>query len=288
MYDDRVLSRQLPRRRTTFSLLSLQSLSLLLLLSCGGAAAFCSAPGTALVVARRSALSAADSDDDVVRAKADLRRLSTATDRGFACSDADRLRARDAIDTLARRNPTAAPAAAYYPAGTAVVDPAIPTLRGKWTLVYTDAPDITSLAATTPTARLGRIGQECTSSDDVGGGGGGTIKNVIEWRRPAWAASLPFAGDDDARVLQQVCCGAAADPATPTEVALTLVGLELRGSGAGGGPGAWLADRGPVELRGPLTLPFGRFDVLYLDEEMRITRTDRGYYAVNVREEEWF
>jgi len=33
------------------------------------------------------------------------------------------------------------------------------TCTGKWTLLYTDASDITSLART-PTALLGRVGQE--------------------------------------------------------------------------------------------------------------------------------
>ena len=38
--------------------------------------------------------------------------------------------------------------------------------------------------------------------------------------------------------------------------------------------------------------PFGSFEILYLDDSLRITKTSRNHYAVNVRiqspEEEWF
>ncbi|CAE6940033.1 unnamed protein product [Symbiodinium natans] len=38
-----------------------------------------------------------------------------------------------------------------------------------------------------------------------------------------------------------------------------------------------------VNLRGPLSLPFGKFEILYLDEEIRIIRTGQGWYSVNRR-----
>ena len=47
----------------------------------------------------------------------------------------------------------------------------------------------------------------------------------------------------------------------------------------------------PLELRGFLTAPFGRFKVKYLDEEFRIIETYQGFLACNVRQmprEEWF
>ena len=39
-----------------------------------------------------------------------------------------------------------------------------------------------------------------------------------------------------------------------------------------------------------LLLRFGTFEILYLDEEMRIIRTGQNYLAVNtrIRDDEWF
>ncbi len=173
------------------------------------------------------------------------------------------------------------------------------TLAGKWTLIYTDAPDITSLeGGPLSTAKLGRIGQECEPP---------MIKNVIEWSRPDWAASLPFSGGESSRVLQKVCCEGSSTPNNPKMVDLKLVGLELSGMNGGtdsgergedsnglsaffNGPAA-LLESNPVKLQGPLTAPFGKFDILYLDDDLRITKTYQGFFAVNIREEdgnEWF
>ncbi|OLP79064.1 COP9 signalosome complex subunit 8 [Symbiodinium microadriaticum] len=41
-----------------------------------------------------------------------------------------------------------------------------------------------------------------------------------------------------------------------------------------------------VNLRGPLSAPFGKFEILYLDEEIRIIRTGQGWYSVNRFREE--
>jgi hypothetical protein len=164
-------------------------------------------------------------------------------------------------------------------------------------LIYSDAPDITSLDNGGPfaTAQLGRIGQECNPP---------SIKNVIEWQRPEWAASLPFSGNELSRVLQKVCCEGVASSSTTVD--LSIVGLEINGretssgessSGSNGlmnsilnGPSAFF-ESNPLDLKGPLTAPFGKFDILYLDDDMRITKTYQGYYAVNTRiskEDEWF
>ena len=170
------------------------------------------------------------------------------------------------------------------------------TLVGKWTLMYTDAPDITSLdGGPFATAKLGRIGQECNPP---------SIKNVIEWMRPDWASSLPFFASDDgsSRVLQKVCCEGSATEQNPSTVDLKLVGLEFLGmkesdsddgksggfNSVLGGPAA-LLKRNPVKLKGPITAPFGKFDILYLDDDMRITKTYQGYIAINIREDNpWF
>ena len=165
-------------------------------------------------------------------------------------------------------------------------------------MIYTDAPDITSLDSSGPfaTAKLGRIGQECNPP---------SIKNVIEWQRPDWAANLPFSGSESSRVLQKVCCEGVAKSDKPTTVDLSIVGLEINGresssedsSSSNGlidsilnGPSAFF-ESNPIALSGPLTAPFGKFDILYLDGDMRITKTYQGYYAVNTRiskEDEWF
>lgn len=215
--------------------------------------------------------------------KSDLFDLADQTSRGFDASEAERRRARDIVDRLAALNPTAEPAAAYYDDGiTTTTTTTTPTLTGKWTLVYTDAPDITSLrpspSSPVPTlANLGRIGQECNT------GTTGEIKNVIEWLRPDWLSS--FGGSND-RSLQKVCCGATASPDRPDEVDLTLVGVDLVDAPLP------LLPSNPLEVRGFLTLPFGKFTVLYLDDELRIIRTGQGYLAVNERirnkEDEWF
>jgi hypothetical protein len=134
-------------------------------------------------------------------------------------------------------------------------------------------------------AKLGKIGQECNPP---------FIKNVIEWKRPDWASSLPFSGSESSRVLQKVCCKGSSNKRKPTEVDLKLVGLEIVAvdnntldNSQSSGPAA-LFENLPVKLEGP-SLTFGKFNILYLDDEMRITRTYQGFTAVNIREDkEWF
>ena len=242
-------------------------------------------------------------DPEAVRLRDELVSLANATNRGFSATKSQKKRAKEIIFELAKFNPTGDPAAPYYtqnimPSNTGV------SLAGKWDLIFTDAPDITSLDTSRnplATAQLGRIGQECTPP---------LIKNVIEWKKPEWIdqlpVTLPFSGDSDSRVLQKVCTQATASPDKPMLVDLKLVGIDLvappsfnSDSGSDGNnklqedierdglPVGFLKNN-PLELRGPLTAPFGQFEVLYLDEEMRIVLT-RGYVAVNLRcREEWF
>ncbi len=141
-------------------------------------------------------------------------------------------------------------------------------------------------------ATLGRIGQECKPP---------TIKNVIEWKRPEWAANLPFSGTDDSRVLQKVVTSASASPNKPTIVELKLAGFEVSTPDSDDqeedlsqaiqnkGLIAGLLQSRPVNIEG-LKAPFGQFEILYLDDELRIILT-RGYVAVNLRmsrDNEWF
>jgi len=226
--------------------------------------------------------------------KDDLVALASSTRRGFSASRKDRDKAKSIINELSKLSPTEEPAAAYYSDAQATSDDIVPSLAGKWTLIYTDAPDITSLDAPLSIQKLGRIGQECDPP---------LIKNVIEWKRPSWASSLPFSGDEDSRILQKIVTEGASTPADNPTVDLKLVGLEISGTNGSmeesnsglvnsllNGPAA-LFEQNPIKLQGPLKGPFGKFDILYLDDEMRITKTYQGYYAVNVRQEkgnEWF
>ncbi|KAL7446783.1 hypothetical protein ACHAXM_011243 [Skeletonema potamos] len=222
--------------------------------------------------------------------KDDLVALASSTRRGFSASRKDRDKAKKIINELSKLSPAEEPAAAYYATSSEAQarseDNNVPSLAGKWNLMYTDAPDITSLdGAPLSIQKLGRIGQECNPP---------FIKNVIEWKRPDWASSLPFSGDEDSRILQKVVTEGTSTPADNPTVDLKLVGLEISGTNTDGsflsGPAA-LFQNNPIKLQGPLKGPFGKFDILYLDDDMRITKTYQGFYAVNIRqdkENEWF
>jgi len=233
-------------------------------------------------------------DPVVLNLQKQLLKLATSTNRGFTASPSERKEAREIIFDLANYNPTAEPASPFYNSTSLASDDGSPTLAGKWTLVYTDAPDITGLDIGGPlaTAKLGRIGQECNPP---------YIKNVIEWKRPDWAGVLPFSGTDQSRVLQKVVTEASASPDKPLMVDLKLAGIEVVGAGSSssdksleeaieldGLPAAWF-QKNPLELKGPLTAPFGQFEILYLDDEFRIIKTGQNFLAVNIRNEEnWF
>jgi hypothetical protein len=54
--------------------------------------------------------------------------------------------------------------------------------------------------------------------------------------------------------------------------------------------GVSLASAPPLRLQGPLELPFGSFEVLYNDGDLRIVKTQQGYWGVNRRlgpDESW-
>jgi len=74
---------------------------------------------------------------------------------------------------------------------------------------------------------------------------------------------------------------ASATRAQPRRVQLSVEGLDLV-------PKQVLGYQGDaLELRGPLSgqVPFGSFEVVWLDEDMRVTKTDQGYLAINVRDD---
>ena len=207
------------------------------------------------------------------------------TDRGFRANIEDLRRINEVVDQLARLNPTSEPARAFYtPSGYSDG----PSLTGRWNLVYTDAPDITSLDQGNPWASLGRIGQECDPP---------YIRNVIEWKRPSWLPQgLPLSGSDSDRIIQRVVTKATASPQKANEVQLELAGFRVGPSSSAAatptdipsaiqkkGLVAGLTSVFPLDAEGPFTAPFGKFTILYLDQELRIVRTGQGYIAANVR-----
>ena len=238
--------------------------------------------------------------------KSNLIKLAERTNRGFTSSAADKREAKDIVESLQRLQTIPEPARTYYDSSAISSvgsgdDGSNSSLSGKWTLIYTDAPDITGLDTSRnpfSTAKLGRIGQECSPP---------YIKNVIEWVRPDWAKDLPFSGSDESRILQKVVTSGSATPSKPTFVELKVAGLELTAGGndkastkssdvvetiQSQGLPAGILSINPVDLKGPLNPPFGRFEILYLDEEFRAIRTSQNFLAVNRRiideEDEWF
>lgn len=212
----------------------------------------------------------------------ELQRLGESTQRGFKATQADRARANALIAQLQAANPTPEPAAAFYSSTDALSSPApgAASLLGRWRLVYTDAPDIIGLEAQQgPFAELGRIGQECD-------GDARTIANVISWRPARWLRdSQPTLLGQDG-VDQRIVLKASADPSAPRRVNLFVEGFDLapqRVLGRAAADGRLPA----LRLRGPLSgqVPFGAFEVLYLDAAWRVTKTAQGRVAVNVRDD---
>lgn len=180
-------------------------------------------------------------------------------ERGFKATAEQRAEVSRRIDELAKLSPTPEPTA---------------ELGGEWTLIYTDAPDIISIP-TGPLASLSRIGQEIDSSAK-------TIANVIEYKPSALASGLVSSASGDSFV-QKVFTDYAV--ASSTEVRLDIKGLGLA-------PKQVLGFEVPkifrLSIKGPLTLPFGRFEILYLDDEIRIIRTGQGWCSVNRRGIQYF
>ncbi|GMH65946.1 hypothetical protein TrLO_g8824 [Triparma laevis f. longispina] len=214
-------------------------------------------------------------------AKADLLNLGQSTNRGFTSTPSDKQKLSSLISTLTSSTPNSNNVTAT-------------DLIGKWTLIYTDAPDITSLDSS-PATRLGRIGQEIESS----GSGKIIVKNVIEYLRPKWLDRLPLptsligGSDNDARVIQKVVTEGKSNSRNGKLIELAIKGAEIYSEGDDDNlPLALkqLKER-PVDLKGVGGLPFGSFEILYLDEGIRIVRTSNNHIAVNVKDDAgsaWF
>jgi hypothetical protein len=243
------------------------------------------------------------------------------TERGFKASKSDRERVQNIIFELAQYNKIKEPVRTYY--GDNINnsnsyndsdDHLTPSIQGKWKLIYTDAPDITGLGIPSPFVTLGRIGQDCSRPP--------YITNVIEWCSPSWANKIPFLvgkkkldTDESASVLQKVVTYASAVPSSPTIVNLNVAGLQVATYAPEDNTISSSTNvRQAIEDNGLITglvkqqqgqndnvniikldeaqqPPFGSFDIVYLDENFRITKTNRNHYTINVRiqpDEEWF
>mmetsp|Transcript_64690 Transcript_64690/g.145935 ORF Transcript_64690/g.145935 Transcript_64690/m.145935 type:complete len:253 (+) Transcript_64690:118-876(+) len=203
----------------------------------------------------------------------ELTELGAQTDRGFRAGASDRKRAKLIAEELKGVCPCSEPASAFYAAGVPS-PPGESSLLGRWKLIYTDAPDITGLEAQGgPFAQLGRIGQECSGESS-------TIANVITWRPAGWIRDGLSSTRDDI-VEQRVVLRAASKPSAPRRVELFVEGLDIF-------PKTVLGRAfDPVEVRGPLSgqIPFGAFEIIYLDDTFRVVRTGQGCLAVNARDD---
>ena len=191
-------------------------------------------------------------------------------------------------------------------------------LGGDWVLAYSDAPDILGLRGG-PLAKLRRIGQQvfflshpilpirhspfflshpilpiCHSPFflcitvvflfwlRIGqqiDADARTIDNVIEYVPADWLRG-PF-----------VFNGVAADDSLQQRVLLSYetkgsrVDIKIRGTSIKPATvlGVNLLAAPPLTLEGALSLPFGSFELLYNDGDLRVVKTAQGYWGVNRR-----
>mmetsp|Transcript_97808 Transcript_97808/g.174230 ORF Transcript_97808/g.174230 Transcript_97808/m.174230 type:complete len:244 (+) Transcript_97808:44-775(+) len=193
-------------------------------------------------------------DTERIEARRSLLEAIAPLDRGFSATREQRSQVSEKLSALVRLNPEPDPTS---------------KIGGEWTLIYTDAPDIIGIP-TGPLSSLGRIGQEIDAS-------AGTIANVIEYRPSQLASNAVVAAQEDALVQRVFTDFSVSSP--------TTVDLKIRGLGFLPRKvlGFELPEALQLSLKGPLSLPFGRFEILYLDEEVRIIRTGQGWLSVNRR-----
>ena len=192
---------------------------------------------------------AAAAVDESAECKAALLRALEPLDRGFAANKAQQKAVSALLDALVASTP-------YTPDEF--------DLDGDWELCWSDAHDIVGLSGG-PLARLSRVGQAIDC-------GAQTIANVIEYTPPSWLHTAAVADD---RLQQRVLLSYERDGA---RVNLKIKGTELRPARV---LGMDLSSAPPLTLAGPLSLPFGTFDCLYNDGELRVVKTAQGFWGVN-------
>ena len=219
----------------------------------------------------------------ILLSKAELLKLGESTNRGMSSSAGEKRRATEILESLS--------SSVSRPSGYNL-DQQV----GKWTLVYTDAPDITSLDKT-PGGQLGRIGNEITEE--------GVVKNVIEWLRPRWVDRIPVpsafrrallgSSSDEAngRFLQKVVTKGKSREGEEEFVDLKVAGVEGYAEGADDDL-PFILQRTkdqPIDIKGLAELPFGSFETKYLQDGIRIVKTNAGHWAVSVKNDDssaWF
>ena len=197
--------------------------------------------------------------------KSALFALLDGIDRGFAASSSQRKAVTSALEALKAVNPRP-------------TDGAI-GLSGDWELLYTDAPDILGLKNAGPLAELRRVGQQIDAE-------AGTIENVIEYAPASWLPLDAISASED-RVQQRVCLTYEVEKGTRCVCQVNTFGVNPQTFF-----GVNLRSSPPLKLpEAPFKVPFGNFDVLYNDGDIRVVRTIQGYYGVNRRitaeEEMW-
>eukprot|EP00929_Paragymnodinium_shiwhaense_P113908 TRINITY_DN82212_c0_g1_i1.p1 TRINITY_DN82212_c0_g1~~TRINITY_DN82212_c0_g1_i1.p1 ORF type:complete len:274 (+),score=30.27 TRINITY_DN82212_c0_g1_i1:70-891(+) len=186
---------------------------------------------------------------------AEIQAAAKRTDRGTAMSAQERRDIRRLLTDLARLNPTARPAEAWD-------NPPGATLVGEWNLIWSDAPDVARPSDV-------KVGQRIEIADD----GRKTVTNVVD-------VPLPVLTNVGAVTNLNVITRA--NPVSSSRVDLRIVGID---AARGSEWPAWLPFLNLFSLlpKNQDGSPFGAFDVLYLDDEFRITRTNSGYFSINQR-----
>lgn len=177
---------------------------------------------------------------------------------GFKASASQRSRIEGILRQLQSLNPCMEPAALLL------------STSSTWRLIYSDAPDIVGTGNGNQGLVLpqsGVIGQEFSAVE-------GTVTNIVELVPPApFSAVLPADS-----IIQRVVLETQA-------VSATRVRLQVKGTSV---QVAKLLNQDasilpPFTLSLPTSLPFGEFDILFYDGELRVVRTTQGFYGVNVR-----
>jgi len=179
-------------------------------------------------------------------------------DRGFWATKEQRKEVERIIEELVAMSPDQSPAETLLKEDS------------KWELLYSDAPDIVGSGTGNGgglSPSNGEIGQEFNAAE-------GTITNLVELKPPGALSSLL---PDDSLQLQVVINARAMSP--------TRVGMNIRGTRAvpRNFGGVDVSRLPPLRLDLPVQPPFGEFEILYYDGDLRIVKTGQGYFGVNRR-----
>jgi len=183
-------------------------------------------------------------------------------DRGFKATREQRAKVEAIIDELVPTNSDPAPAETLLKEDS------------KWELLYSDAPDIVGPGRGNGlglSPSNGDIGQEFNATE-------GTITNLVELRPPGALSSLL---PKDSLLLQVVISARAVSP--------TRIGMKVKGTRAvpRNFAGVDVSRLPPLKVDLPFNPPFGEFEVLFCDGDIRVVKTGQGYLGVNRRVREW-